>query len=571
MLFNNQDFEIKIWNGEKLGSYVCFDTETTIKPFHQIADLVTFQAYGGGDTVYYVPRSLISLFLNKHYESILIAHNATFDLNILSKYLESDAPIYDLLDRNRVRCTNLMYKLLHLASIGYVPFKSNLALLTEKFLGEVLTKDTVRENFGQFLNTPIEEIPQEFLDYGAKDVVATHQLYFSLMGMIQQHDKMNTLLSLDIQAKGDFALSRIYQNGIGFDLAARDEWLIGIDAQMQVQRDILASWGWVRGQKGIKDKYERIIKMLGIDNDLPRTKDGSISSASDDLAPYSSLQFVGAYLKYQQLEKASSFVRDITSSVIHPRYNTLLNTGRTSCSKPNIQQIPRVGGVRELFTPTRKDHVFVDVDYSALELATLAQVTYDRYGESIMRDRINEGECLHYYYATVMHKKPKEEITKAERQMSKAPNFGFSGGLGVDTFITFAKGYDLDLSKQEAQRMKDVWFEAFPEMREYMKDEVGHVYTLTGRKRGRTTFCAEKNTPFQGLASDGFKLALYNLTKNGYNLAAEIHDQVLVEVHKDDAETEMIKIQRIMEDSMSIVCPDVKIGTEGQIVERFCK
>ena len=62
--------------------------------------------------------------------------------------------------------------------------------------------------------------------------------------------------------------------------------------------------------------------------------------------------------------------------------------------------------------------------------------------------------------------------------------------------------------------MKKVWFDAFPEMEDYMKNEIGEVFTLTGRKRGNTSYCAEKNTPFQGLAADGAKIALYNLDKN---------------------------------------------------------
>jgi DNA polymerase I-like protein with 3'-5' exonuclease and polymerase domains len=119
--------------------------------------------------------------------------------------------------------------------------------------------------------------------------------------------------------------------------------------------------------------------------------------------------------------------------------------------------------------------------------------------------------------------------------------------------------------------MKDAWFDAFPETRDYMRDEQGFVFTLTGRKRGRTTYCAEKNTPFQGLASDGAKIALYNLVRQGFKVVGFCHDEIITEVDKNKAE-ELLKVQeKIMIDSMNVVVPDVKIGTESMISPHYTK
>ena len=90
-----------------------------------------------------------------------------------------------------------------------------------------------------------------------------------------------------------------------------------------------------------------------------------------------------------------------------------------------------------------------------------------------MRDKINEGTDLHTYYASVLFRKLEENVEKWQRQAAKAANFGFPGGLGIETFIEFAKGYDISLTTLEAQRMKDTWFDAFPEMQEYMKGSKG--------------------------------------------------------------------------------------------------
>jgi len=573
MIFNEQEYNIKVWDTEEgfLGRFVSIDTETTIAPFTMVPDLVTFQAYSGGKNVYYVLKEDIKEFMFVHKGSYLIAHNMPFDEGVISKTLGDNKIMLSFYDNNLIRDTGVLYRLLHLASLGFVPFKYNLAALSEKFLGIKLIKDEIRENFGQFKDLPFESIPKEYLEYGAADVIATYKLYFKLVAEIRNHDKYNTLLSHDIQVKGDLALNKIYKNGIGFDLTQRDGWLVGINKEMEKHSNILASWGWVRGKKGVNDVFNSILSRLGIASLLPVTDTGVLSSKADDLEPYKSNPFVNSYLEYQSLEKASSFVTGITSNRVHPRYNLLVNTGRTSCSKPNFQQLPKFGGIREMFVPTEPNDTFIITDYSAIELSTLAQVAYDMFGYSIMRDQINDGVDLHKYYASVMNGCTIEEVTKQQRQEAKAANFGFPGGLGIDTFIEFSAGYGLDLTKEKAQEMKDVWFDAFPEMREYMKNEIGEIFTVTGRKRGNTSFCAEKNTPFQGLAADGAKLALYNLVKEGFRVVGFVHDEIICQVPKEKAEEMLLLQEKIMIDSMREVVPDVSVGVESSISEFYTK
>jgi len=571
--FNNQTFNIKFWTPEigKLGRFVSVDTETTMAPFFTTPDLVTCQAYSGGSDVYYIPKVHIKQFLFTHSESFFIGQNFVFDNDVLQKFTNERSYFYGRYDRNLNRDVGILWRLYHLAEYGFVPFKRNLGFLSEKMLGIPLVKDETRENFGQFLNVPEEEIPENYLEYGAIDAVATYQIYFRLVALIKPHDKFDNLLSHDIQAKGDLALLHIHKNGIGFDLEARDEWLKDIDTKMENHSNILASWGWVRGKKGIKDVYSNIMDRLGISSNLPRSeKSGELSSKAEDLAPYRSYQFVDSYLEYQYLEKASSFVREISSSTIHPRYNLLVNTGRTSCSSPNFQQLPKLGGIREMFK-AKPGNTLLITDYSAIELATLAQVCYSQYGYSEMRNRINAGEDLHRYYASIMNNCAIEDVTKQQRQEAKAANFGFPGGLGIETFIEFSRGYGLELTNDVAQEMKDVWFTAFPEMDSYMNGEKGFVYTLTGRKRGDTSYCAEKNTPFQGLAADGAKLALYNMDKAGLKIVGFVHDEIITEVSKEKVE-ELTKLQeKIMIEYMNTVAPDVKIGVETTVSDFYTK
>ena len=325
--------------------------------------------------------------------------------------------------------------------------------------------------------------------------------------------------------------------------------------------------------KGNRERFLSALDFFGIRDKLPLTENGAISTTAEVLEPYADNPMIKAYMEYMELEKAASFVENIQSNRIHPRYVSILNTGRTSCSGSkegacNIQQIPRVGGLREMFVPA-KGKVFIDVDYSALELAVLAQVTYVRFGFSKMRDMINNGADLHYYLASKIYNKPESKITKDERQFAKIGNFGFAANMAPSTFIDYCKGYGLHITEAFAAQVKNAFMQAYPEMRDFFN--VGNatdVYTLSGRKRADCTYTAYLNTQFQGYAADGFKLALYELTKAEYNIVAEIHDQVVIEVKNASL---MANVQKIMEDSMKTLIKDVQISTEGQILERWVK
>jgi DNA polymerase I-like protein with 3'-5' exonuclease and polymerase domains len=332
---------------------------------------------------------------------------------------------------------------------------------------------------------------------------------------------------------------------------------------------------------------------------------------------------------------------------VHPSYNVLVSTGRTSCYNPNIQQIPREGGIRECFIPS-PGHCFVIIDYSTLELCTLAQVCLDRYGSSRMAELINKGADLHRWFASVVANKRETEVTEEERQRAKACNFGFPGGLGAARFLEYARNTFgiTDMAEQKAAALKEKWLDAFPEMRLYLQDcllerhdfssldwcddskiaanlfkriiggsrtsTTGKPYspktiqwafevvlpdvapwaadategskqllaevvketvvTRTGRIRAKVDYCQAKNTPFQGLAADGAKIALYRLVKAGYRIALFVHDEFVVEIPTDcDLGAEAKKIEDLVVNGMRSVVPDVVIRAEWAVADRWYK
>jgi DNA polymerase I-like protein with 3'-5' exonuclease and polymerase domains len=566
MKYDGKEYDINIWQGEELGNTLAIDTETTYLPFTETPDLITMQVFDGVSLLYVRTTHLEDFFI-KHEDRNFVFANAPFDIDVIekatmwkcNKQLEQDK-IYDII---------IMYRLYNLATNGFVPRRYSLAEITKNLFGVELSKDEeIRTNFTQFKDKNIEEIPLIFLEYGAKDVLATFFAYNRLSSLIAS-TKTQNFLSHQIQVAGNLALNRIYKNGIGFDEEKATALLDKINKQLDSFVRKLATYGWVRGEKGNQKRYNGIIRHLGLKN-IPKTPTGDYSMREEDLKPYKDAPFINMYLEYKSLEKTTQFIRDLKGPRVHPRYDLLKNTGRTGCSKPNFQQLPRAGEIRSMFR-AESGKTFLITDYSAIELSTLAQVLYDEFGESVMRDKINEGIDLHKYYASVLFGVEEAFVLKWQRQAAKAANFGFPGGLGLNTFIEFSKGYGLNISRDDASNMKKTWFDAFPEMKDYLNGEKGYVWTRTGRLRNNTTFCAEKNTPFQGLAADGAKLALYNLMNAGFKIVGFVHDEIITEVPEKEAKKLTELQEKIMIDSMKVVVPDVKVGVETTISERYCK
>ena len=114
-------------------------------------------------------------------------------------------------------------------------------MLGKKYLGIELDKnEDIRCGFEKFINTSIEDIPQEYLVYGAMDVIATLHIYYTLCGQIAKYDTKKTLLSQQIQVKGELALAHIHKNGIHFNLSMRDSYLEKANKQLHTISERLA-------------------------------------------------------------------------------------------------------------------------------------------------------------------------------------------------------------------------------------------------------------------------------------------------------------------------------------------
>jgi DNA polymerase I-like protein with 3'-5' exonuclease and polymerase domains len=335
--------------------------------------MVIGSAYGGTGVAYLINPSDMESFLSHHSRCSIILHNAPFDVDVIEKTAGS-GKFYPFYDSKRIWDTGILYRLYYLATKGYVPRRYNLNLLSEEYFNETLDKG-VRMDFAPYLNKT-NELTNELKSYAALDAVATYYIYKRLRQLISPLDSSQTTLSHHIQTRGDLALNRLYKRGIGFDLKRRDLWLKAAHKRLNGYAGRLANWGWVRGKKGNNDVFESILRHIGIYDLLPRTETGAVSSKETDLKDYRYIEFIDDFLNYQELEKQITFIADQTEERVHPRYDLLKETGRTSCKSPNFQQLPRKGMIRSMYK-AKPGHTFIITDYSSLELATLAQTCLD--------------------------------------------------------------------------------------------------------------------------------------------------------------------------------------------------
>lgn len=189
-----------------------------------------------------------------------------------------------------------------------------------------------------------------------------------------------------------------------------------------------------------------------------------------------------------------------------------------------------------------------------------------------------------------LHGPEAKAAAKKARQMAKAANFGFPGGLGVETFRLFAaKTYEVILSDAEARELKAAWFAAFPEMIQYFDLMNGVIksgeplhHFKSDRYRGSLTYCSACNSPFQGMASDMAKEAGFDLAEACYVKGVDpvlfgcrvvnfIHDEFVLEVPIERAHECAMRVVEVMEDAGREWCPDVNVRAEPALSLRWRK
>lgn len=293
-------------------------------------------------------------------------------------------------------------------------------------------------------------------------------------------------------------------------------------------------------------------------------------------------------LNYRQLTKLKSTYADAlaeaigTDGRIHCSFNqTITATGRLSCTNPNLQNIPvrtELGrSIRKVFVP-EDGYVFVDADYSQIELRIMAAMSGDRNLIDAYRNKVD----IHRLTASEVFHVPFDEVTAELRSNAKAVNFGILYGIS-----SFGLGQGLNISRKEAEQYIAKYFETYPVIKEFLDKLVeearntGAVKTVYGRIRpipeiSSTNFMQRSfgeriamNSPIQGTAADIMKLAMIRVEKRlreeakASKLILQIHDELLVEAAVEEKDLVVRILKEEMESAAQLAVPLVAEVQEG--------
>ena len=314
---------------------------------------------------------------------------------------------------------------------------------------------------------------------------------------------------------------------------------------------------------------------------IKKTKTGYSTAAEVLEKLKKDYSIVAKILEYRQYAKLKSTYVDGLLAVLTPEHKihstfnqTITATGRLSSTEPNLQNIPvkfEMGKkIRQMFIPASEEYVFLDGDYSQIELRVLAHISGD---EKLIR-AFKEGLDIHTLTASEVFHTPFEEVTPLQRSHAKAVNFGIVYGISA-----FSLADDIKTTQKEAQRYIDGYFEKYPAIKTYLDETVafamehGYVETLFHRRREIPEILAGNynlrefgkrvamNTPIQGTSADIIKIAMVKVYQQlkARNLKSKliltVHDELLIETHIDEIEEVKRLLKEEMEQAVALKVP----------------
>jgi len=560
--------------------------------------------------------------------------NLPFDLSVACEaFFELLPLVFEAYDQDRITDVSTRQKLIDIALGEDRHGLYGLASLAKDLLGRTVEKeDTWRLRYWELAHLPLTEWPYEALEYSASDAVTTLDLYQAQENSLIEIDRLCVLEDQYRQSRADFVLRLISAWGLRSDLEACKALRQGCEQAQKKLEDELLEAGLLKlktkGRKpnkvvvGVsldtKAAQQRILDTCAGDWDKVLLTDTGIKTQrrGDDWRQLKYIKknaeacgdsgdpLLEKYTEYAQLGNLlSGFVKAIeqgTVTPIHSHFEVLLNTGRTSSKKPNVQNIRKREGSRECFVP-REGFCYIGCDIDRAELHTLAQVCINLFGHSTLGDSLNAGIDPHTKFgarlAGCSYEDLKDRIARGDdtagemRSRAKPANFGLPGGMGPGGLQRYAKSmYRILLSDEQAQWLVNSWREEYPDIAGDYLGWIKNIVRGTGRGtiehfdskrwRGGCTFCVAANSFFQGMAADALKAALWELAKKCYlpgtalygcRLVNEVHDEVLIEAPIDQASDAAWEVQRTMIAAYNTYTRDVPVNATPVLMDRWCK
>lgn len=409
----------------------------------------------------------------------------------------------------------------------------------------------------------------ELREVFAMRAYAAEALYPVLTARLEQLDMMDLYRNMEHPAT--FVLQDMEQFGIRVDRAALEAYGMRLDSRIDaLTKEIYTAAGEQFNINSTKQLGQILFEKLALTSGK-KTKSGYSTNVEVLTKIRDEHPIIPAILEYRQLTKLrSTYVDGLIAGIapdgrIHSRFHqTVTATGRISSSDPNLQNIPMRSELgrelRRVFIPA-DGYVFVDADYSQIELRVMAAMSED---ENLI-EAFRQAKDIHAATASKVFHVPLEEVDSGLRRKAKAVNFGIIYGIS-----SFGLGQDLDITRKEAQQYIDQYFETYQGVKNFLDllvetgKTTGSVRTLYKRIRpipeiASSNFMTRQfgervamNSPIQGTAADIIKLAMIRvrtkLLKRGMKsrLILQIHDELLIEAASDEVE----EVKRLLEENM---------------------
>lgn len=387
---------------------------------------------------------------------------------------------------------------------------------------------------------------QEMIEYALKDVKYTYMLAERLLENMDDQDF--TVYSHELRAYSAFRMVELtgtYIGNIEKSDAIIETMLLEKELELGIRLD------WIGSTKKLSALLYDGMK-LPI---LGRTPKGAPSTSRAILKELSKKEeFCKELVEYGTIKKLRQFFKSWEDlqidGKIRPSFNIMARTGRTTSSGPNLQQVPQSSYVRNMITapPGWK---FIECDYSQLELRCAAFCAQD----PVMLEAYKNDADLHdrtwYNLSNGRPYSTDHDRAKRERTIAKTCNFGLLYGMSAQSLIPYAKNMGVELTPEEAEHYRNMFFEGYPRLLEWhgecVQNATNHGYSQTpaGRKRMlrniySTNFSERAqaqrqsiNSPVQGLGSDICVSALTKITEhdeygNTFLIYGTVHDAILV-------------------------------------------
>jgi len=409
------------------------------------SEIRLIQFYAGGDKVYVFDLKKlggIEALGTEIWKRPMVAHNAVFELKHF---------IHKGIHPRCIGCTMLLAN----AILG--GRLRSLKVLTSEILGEEISKEEQTSDWSQ------ENLSEEQIKYAASDAVVVYKIFHILYPKLDENG-VHTIYNLMRDAQ--HSIARMELAGVCLDKKSHGS-LIELWKRKKIKcEEILRSYLGedinLNSPKQIGDWIKTQVDVT----DWPKTETGRLQVNASSIAQNrENLSIAEPLLKHKAVSKLLSTYGETFANHISPVTNRIHSsfrlggtaTGRLSCTKPNIQNPPRDTEFRKLFI-AEKGNVLVVADYSQIELRVAAVISEDE----VMLESYRVGDDLHKKTAASILKIDPSNVTKAQRQMAKAVNFGLLFGMGALGLSRYAKNsYGVNMSLKDATRAKRAFLSTY--------------------------------------------------------------------------------------------------------------